>query len=83
MLAISFETNSKMTSTPLWKPPLDFIKETNITLFQNYINQKYKLNHSDYKELHSWSVKFPDQFWSSLIEFTKITIHSNLIIYQV
>ena len=67
-----------MTAVPLWKPSLDIIKETNITLFQNYINQKYKLNHSDYKELHSWSVKFPDQFWSSLIEFTKIKYDGNL-----
>ena len=60
-MAGSVELSEQMTAVPLWKPSLDIIKETNITLFQNYINQKYKLNHSDYKELHSWSVKFPDQ----------------------
>ena len=61
-----------MISKPLWEPTLDNIKKTKMSLFIDFINDKYDLKHSNYLDFHNWSIDHYEDFWSSLINFLNI-----------
>jgi len=77
-MASGITIDKEMIVNPIWEPSLDTIKKTNITSFQNYANQKYELNLSNYKDLHAWSTRSPENFWSSLLEFTKVKYEGDI-----
>ena len=56
----------------LWKPSKEFIKNTNMNSFMNYVNEKFNLKFSDYPALYKWSVTFPKDFWGTLWDFLDI-----------
>ncbi|KAI9140335.1 acetoacetate-CoA ligase [Paraphysoderma sedebokerense] len=58
--------------SPLWVPSEDLIRNSQMTLFRNYINKKYHLNLASYSELYQWSVTEIQEFWVSVIEYTGI-----------
>lgn len=56
----------------LWKPSKEFIKNTNMNFFMNYVNEKFHLKINDYQALYKWSVTFPKDFWGTLWDFLNI-----------
>ena len=64
-----------MQKSPLWIPDVKSAEKSNISIFRNYINQKYSLNLKDYNELYKWSVNYIANFWQCLWEFMDV-IHS-------
>ena len=57
---------------PLWTPSEDRIRETNLTKFLAFVNQKYGLTVKSYPELHRWSVDKVSDFWSAIWDYTGI-----------
>jgi len=57
---------------PIWKPSEDRIKSTNMYDFIQFVNQKYNRSIKNYKELHEWSVKFVEEFWTTVWGFGDI-----------
>ena len=58
---------------PLWTPDAQRIKEAPIEHFREYVNNKTGASHTDYVDLHAWSVASPDTFWSLYWDFCGIT----------
>lgn len=56
----------------LWKPSKEYIKNTNMNLFMNYVNEKFHLKINDYQALYKWSVTFSKDFWGALWDFLNI-----------
>ena len=61
-----------MTLTPLWQPGSDDVQNAKMSLFIDFINNKYNLKNSDYLEFHDWSISCNEDFWESLLEFLDI-----------
>jgi acetoacetyl-CoA synthetase len=57
-------------SKVIWKPRKP--KETQMWRFMLFVGSKHKKNFVNYDELHAWSTKNPDLFWSSLCDFFNI-----------
>ena len=53
---------------PMWKPSLERAGAANMARFTASIVEQYGIA-SDYESLHAWSVRFPDDFWSSVWDF--------------
>ncbi len=68
-------TDIKNMSKLLWKPDNKVIENANITKFIKYINNKHKLNITDYYELYDFSVNELDRFWEAIWEYSNI-VHS-------
>ncbi|MGY3804601.1 acetoacetate--CoA ligase [Pigmentibacter ruber] len=75
----------------LWEPSEEKIKSANLTLFRNYINQKYNLNLKNFHELYLWSIgEYAGKknhhsvllFWQNILEYFQI-IHDNEDEYSV
>ncbi len=58
--------------TPIWQPSPAQIADANLTRFIQEVNTAHQLNLSSYDELHAWSIKHPELFWSVLWDFTDI-----------
>ena len=57
----------------LWKISDKKLKETNLTFYSNFIQQKYKVNlGNDFNKIWKWSVDNTPEFWKSIWEFTKV-----------
>ena len=67
-----------MTDEPIWKPSASNLNKTNLTAFQDFVNKKYQLNNSTYSTLHDWSISFPSDFWTTVIEFTELIYEGSL-----
>ncbi|MFT6070359.1 MAG: acetoacetyl-CoA synthetase [Bacteriovoracaceae bacterium] len=61
-----------MENAVLWKPSQERVEKTTLFQFQKEVGV------SSYKELHSWSVKDPDAFWTKLIEFYGVQYEGSL-----
>jgi acetoacetyl-CoA synthetase len=57
-------------SAPVWQPQNS--KSTLMAQFMGYINKKYQQNFNNYQQIHSWSIKEPALFWSSIVDFFKL-----------
>ena len=53
----------------LWEPSEEQRKQSNITRFINFANQKYDLEIASYDELYSWSIENISDFWAAVWEF--------------
>ena len=57
----------------LWKIKKQKLKKTNISLYSQFIEKKYKVNFkSQYFKIWQWSVNNPKFFWKSIWDFTKV-----------
>ena len=63
---------------PIWKPSPSRINNSNLTHFQNYLNQNYQLNFSNYQELHRWSVEHREIFWPAVAAFCKLDFSESI-----
>ena len=57
---------------PLWSPSSESVKGSLLTRFTKEVTEKRELKLENYSDLHSWSVRNPDQFWSDYWEFSEI-----------
>ncbi|MCS6985170.1 MAG: acetoacetate--CoA ligase [Leptospiraceae bacterium] len=60
----------------VWQPPAQAGKETQMGKFINYLNEKYSLQLSSFRELHRFSVEKSEEFWLSFCEFAPFVFHN-------
>ncbi|WGL59904.1 acetoacetate--CoA ligase [Pigmentibacter sp. JX0631] len=82
---------NSVESECLWEPSAEKIKSANLTLYRNYLNQKYNLKLTNFKDLYLWSIGETENnkdyhsvvlFWQSILEYNNI-IHDNFGEYNV
>lgn len=56
----------------LWKPSQDVIKNSNMTIFIEFVNKKYNLKIKTYNELLKFSIDKIEQFWQAMWDFGHI-----------
>ncbi len=56
----------------LWKPTKKQIKESQMTDFMNFVNNRHQLSLQNYGEFHTWSVQNIAEFWHSFWDYSKI-----------
>ncbi|MBC7984655.1 MAG: acetoacetate--CoA ligase, partial [Candidatus Obscuribacterales bacterium] len=54
---------------PLWTPSAERIAAANITRFMQRVRAQFNAPTHDYASLHTWSVEFPERFWSEVASF--------------
>ncbi|MCU0893596.1 MAG: acetoacetate--CoA ligase [Rhodospirillales bacterium] len=57
----------------LWQPSPERIRDANLTAFIAHVNAEHGAGASDFSDLHAWSVRKPEAFWSALIDFAGVT----------
>jgi Acyl-coenzyme A synthetases/AMP-(fatty) acid ligases len=61
-----------MTEQALWQPEPQQLKNTQLTQFTDYVNQKHNLSIKDYSHLHKYSIDNRGAFWRDLLEFVRL-----------
>lgn len=61
----------------LWSPTPDFIKQSGLKKYQQWLGQEFGLNFKNYEELWKWSNSHFEDFWESLWAYFKIISHSD------
>ena len=56
----------------LWEPSAEWIKNTNITRFIEFVNREYGQNIKGGKELYKFSVDEIEDFWDAMWKFSDI-----------
>jgi len=57
---------------PLWKPSKRRAAAANLTAFMRAATQRWGEEFLDYEALHRWSVKQPEQFWTTLWDVASV-----------
>ena len=57
---------------PLWQPAPGRIASSNMLAFMHAANARWGTDFSDYAALWQWSVDSPEQFWTSLWDFSGV-----------
>ncbi|CAN5208979.1 acetoacetate--CoA ligase [soil metagenome] len=66
-----------MTQHPvLWTPTREFIENSNLKKYEEWVGQKYGLQFSSYRELWEWSVADVAKFWETLWDYFDVIHHS-------
>ena len=65
-------TKSISEGTLLWEPSDEFIKQTHITKYLNWLREEKGLIFDDYNQLWQWSVTEIEDFWQTLWDFFQI-----------
>ena len=60
----------------LWSPTPDFIKQSGLKKYQQWLEQEFGLSFKNYEELWKWSNSHFEDFWESLWAYFKIISHS-------
>ena len=64
----------------LWEPSKILKKNSNLFKFEKFISSKFnKKFNTNYEKIHNWSVKDPDNFWSSVWDYSKVIGHKDKI----
>ena len=63
---------NKNTPEQLWKPSPDFIKNSNLAHYMEWLLVKRGLKFSDYSELWKWSVDYLEDFWESIWQYFEV-----------
>ena len=59
--------------TQLWKIKKEKLEKTNIFLYANFVEKKFKIDvKKNFNNLWRWSVNNPQLFWKSIWDFTKV-----------
>ena len=59
--------------TYLWKINKEKLNKTNLFLYCNFINKKFKIDiGNDFNKIWEWSIENPKFFWKSIWDFTKV-----------
>lgn len=60
------------TLQALWHPSKEFIGDSNIFKYMQWLRENKKLSFGDYQELWQWSVSNIPDFWKSILEYFNI-----------
>jgi acetoacetyl-CoA synthetase len=63
---------AQATADRLWSPTAEQIREANLTDFHRYVVQRWKTDLLGYRALHEWSIRRPDQFWTSVWDYCRV-----------
>lgn len=61
-----------MVGKILWRPSEKAIKEANLTRFIEKIRSDYPRSISDYKDLYTFSIACPEEFWKAVWSFCEV-----------
>ena len=64
-------------TTQLWAPATDVAGNSQIEQFRRFVNDRFKLNCTDYTQLHNWSVNHHTEFWSTWWKYSQIIYSTN------
>ncbi|MFW9904674.1 MAG: acetoacetate--CoA ligase [Candidatus Thorarchaeota archaeon] len=56
----------------LWAPTEEQIKQTNLTHFIAFVNDKYNFEFSTYYQLYNWSIENIPEFWGAMWDYAGI-----------
>jgi acetoacetyl-CoA synthetase len=56
----------------MWEPSAERIAQANLTAFMREVRERRGVRASDYRELHAWSIREPEQFWSDVWSYTGV-----------
>ncbi len=56
----------------LWQPDQQQVDSANLTVFREWVNQRYQLQLTDYPALHAWSIEQPGPFWQAIWEHCEV-----------
>lgn len=56
----------------LWAPSPQFIEQSNLTQYAEWLRQTRNLDFEDYQSLWKWSVDNPADFWESIWQYFKV-----------
>ncbi|HKK88135.1 MAG TPA: acetoacetate--CoA ligase [Saprospiraceae bacterium] len=56
----------------LWKPSKEFMQNSHMFVFMQWVNTKYKKSFQDYDDLWQWSVNEKEQFWEAVWNYFDI-----------
>ncbi|MFQ5418430.1 MAG: acetoacetate--CoA ligase [Myxococcota bacterium] len=57
---------------PLWRPSDQRIAQSALTAFAARVEERWGVPARDYAALHAWSVRAPEEFWTSVWDFCEI-----------
>ena len=60
---------TQASPTVLWRPSRERIARSNITRFIHLVNQRWNAGVRDSQHLYDWSLREPEQFWTSIWDF--------------
>jgi acetoacetyl-CoA synthetase len=63
-------------STPLWQPTADFINNSNLKSYENWLLRKRGLQFEDADSLWQWSVEHIEDFWESIWNYFEVIAHT-------
>ena len=66
-----------------WKIDKKKLKKTNIALYNNFIEKKYKIKtNNNFNKIWKWSINNPNNFWKSIWDFTKVKGYSGDVLLE-
>lgn len=61
-----------MSQSILWKPSDEYLKNSRMYAFLNYVAEKYHLPDNQYHTIHRWSIEQTADFWYEIAEFCSL-----------
>lgn len=62
--------------SPIWQPSAARIENARLTDFQRWLERKHGLKFADYESLWRWSVAEIELFWTAVVEYFGVVLHS-------
>ncbi len=56
----------------LWQPSEEAVRDSGLSKFTQMVNSKFDLNILNFQQLHDWSVRESEKFWSAIWEFSEV-----------
>lgn len=64
-------------STALWTPSQEYIEQSELYCFKQFIEKKYECKFKTYDELQHWSIQHIGLFWENILEYFDIIYTGN------
>ncbi len=65
-----------MTGKVLWEPSAEFIRQSNLTAYLDWLKERRGLSFDGYGALWRWSVEELEAFWQSIADFFEVRFHT-------
>ena len=56
----------------MWQPSRERVATANLTQFMALVRSRHGIEARDYAQLYDWSISQPEQFWSTLWDYTGV-----------
>jgi acetoacetyl-CoA synthetase len=61
----------------LWQPSQEFIDQSNLNAYQDWLHEEKGICIYSYDDLWKWSVDKPELFWQTIVEYYKVIFHKS------